>query len=241
MKLILIGCEYSGTTTLAQAICRWVKESMGDDIGFHDHFKIPNLIGHVTADSDALGITAASGQMYFTDEELDQVQGLSPRLKEHFQRFQIEYHLSPGFYGDSHHNLVGFHIDEAVYAPLYYGYSLEEDGYANSRSAAARRTESHIMEIAPDTVLVLVKASPEVITKRMRDNPHQAGLLQEKDIARALDGFEEEYKRSFIRRHFVLDTSTATPDETLAEFVEQIKPHLNEADQLRMITHRNWR
>ena len=231
MRLILVGCEYAGTTTLARGICGWAKESMGDSMAFHDHFKIPNLIGHVTADNE---------EKYFTDEEVVQVRGLSPRLKEHFQRFQMDYHLSPSFYGDSHHNLVGFHIDEAVYAPLYYGYSLEEDGHAKSRSQSGRRIESHIMEVAPDTVLVLVKASPEVIARRMRDNPHRAGLLQEKDIEHVLKGFEEEYNRSFIRRHFVLDTSTATIDETLAQFVEQMKPHLTEADQLRMITHRNW-
>ena len=168
------------------------------------------------------------------------MRGLSPRLKEHFQRFQIEYHLSPSLYGDRHHNLVGFHIDEAVYAPLYYGYSLEENGYAKSRSRQARRTEAHIMEVAPDTVLVLVKASPEVIASRMRESPHREGLLQEKDIEHVLDAFEEEYNRSFFRKRFVLDTSTVTIDETLAQFVEQMRPHFTEADELRMITHRNW-
>ena len=207
MRTLLVGCEYAGTTTLAQAICRWAKEAMGDDMGFHDHFKVPNLIGHMTADSE---------QLYFTDEELEQVRGFSPRLKEHFQRFQMEYHLSAAFYGDSHHNLVGFHIDEAVYAPLYYGYSLEEDGYAKSRSRQGRLTESHIMEVAPDTVLVLMKASPEVIARRMREDPHREGLLQEKDIEHVLGAFEEEYDRSFILRRFVLDPSTATLDETLA-------------------------
>jgi len=231
MRIILVGCEYAGTTTLAKAICRWAKESMGETIAFHDHFKIPNLIGHTTADNE---------QLYFTDEELEQMRGLSPRLKEHFQRFQMEYHLSPGFYGDSHHNLVGFHIDEAVYAPLYYGYSLEEEGYAKSRSWQGRHTESHIMGVAPDTVLVLVKASPEVIARRMRDNPHREGLLQEEDIEHVLEAYEEEYNSSFIRRRFVLDTSSATVDESLARFVEEMKTHLTEADRVRMIAHRNW-
>ena len=231
MRLILVGCEYAGTSTLARGICRWAKESMGDKLAFHDHFKMPNLIGHLTADNE---------EQYLTDEEIEQVRGLSPRLKEHFQRFQIEYHLSSSLYGDRHHNLVGFHIDEAVYAPLYYGYSLEENGYAKSRSRQARRTEAHIMEVAPDTVLVLVKASPEVIASRMRESPHREGLLQEKDIEHVLDAFEEEYNRSFFRKRFVLDTSTATIDETLAQFVEQMRPHFTEADELRMITHRNW-
>ena len=204
---------------------------MGDSMSFHDHFKIPNLIGHVTADNE---------EKYLTDDEIEQVHGLSPRLKEHFQRFQIEYHLSPSFYGDRHHNLVGCHIDEAVYAPLYYGYSLEKDGHAKSRSRQGRRTESHIMEVAPDTILVLVKASPKVIASRMKENPHREGLIQEKDIEHVLQGFEEEYTKSFIRKRFVLETSTATIEETLAEFLEQMRPHFTEADEVRMITRRNW-
>ena len=96
------------------------------------------------------------------------------------------------------------------------------------------------MEVAPDAVLVLVKASPEVIASRMRESPHREGLLQEKDIEHVLDAFEEEYNRSFFRKRFVLDTSTVTIDETLAQFVEQMRPHFTEADELRMITHRNW-
>ena len=90
------------------------------------------------------------------------------------------------------------------------------------------------MEVAPDTVLVLVKASPEVIARRMRENPHREGLLQEKDIEHVLEAFEEEYERSFIRRRFVLDTSTATIDETLAEFVEKYQPFFSNADLLRL-------
>ena len=39
-----------------------------------------------------------------------------------FQRYVIEYHLGTSFYEYPDHGLVGFHIEEAVYAPLYYGY-----------------------------------------------------------------------------------------------------------------------
>ena len=51
-------------------------------------------------------------------------------------------------------------------------------------------------------------------------------LVQEKDIERVLARFEEEYDKSLIRNKFALDTSTATIDETLAEFAREIKPHL---------------
>ena len=47
MKLILVGCEYSGTTTLAHAIDDWAEDNLGSRFSLiHDHFKIPHTIGH---------------------------------------------------------------------------------------------------------------------------------------------------------------------------------------------------
>ena len=123
MRLILVGCEYSGTTTLSEAISEWAKEVMGGGFRFHDHWKVPHV-------SHPPGLTA---------EEQEQFLALSPNLKEMFQRYHMEYHLSPSFYGDPHHNSVGFHIDEAVYAPLYYGYGGA--GEYGDRVRTARRTE----------------------------------------------------------------------------------------------------
>ena len=40
-----------------------------------------------------------------------------------------------------------------------------------------------------------------------------------------------------IRKKFALDTSGATVEETLAQFVEQVRPYLTESDRLRMLTH----
>ena len=97
------------------------------------------------------------------------------------------------------------------------------------------------MDRAPNTVLVLVKASPEVIASRMKENPHRFPIVQEKDIEYVLGRFEDEYNKPLIRNKFALDTSTATVDETLAEFALAIKPHLTEADPAKMIAHRNWR
>ena len=45
MNLILIGAEYSGTTTLANKIAEWGTKTLGGQHGFHDHWKIPYL-GH---------------------------------------------------------------------------------------------------------------------------------------------------------------------------------------------------
>jgi hypothetical protein len=101
----------------------------------------------------------------------------------------------------------------------------------------ARAVEKTIMEEAPDTVLILLKASAEVIAQRMRENPQPCGVLQEKDIEYVLQRFEEEHQASLIRRKFILDTTTATVEETLAEFAEQIELYLTDTDRLRMLAH----
>ena len=185
------------------------------EVGFHDHFTVP------------------SNEV--SEEDRDQLAALSPRLKEMFQRYSVEYHLSESFYSDPDHILVGFHIEEAVYAPLYYGYGGKGE-YAE-RSAFARRAEAEIMLKAPDTVLVLLKASSNVIAQRMKETPHHRGAVQEKDIEVVLERFDEEFRDTLIRKHFVLDTSNATVEETLKEFVSNIEHHLTDADRLRILAH----
>ena len=219
MRLILVGCEYVGKTTLANEIVKWIDRTMGGARGFHDHFTFP---------LSELG-----------DEDQEELLRLSPQLKEMFQRYMIEYHFHPSFdYSAPDHNLVGFHIEEVIYAPLYYGYGGK--GEYGDRTSFARAIEERIMAKAPETVLVLLKASAEVITQRGRENPHKHGVVQEKDIAYILQRFEEEYQSSLIRKRFMLDTTTATVEETLKEFVVQIEPHLISADRLRLLNHRSW-
>ena len=43
---------------------------------------------------------------------------LHPQALEMFQRFSLTYHLGESFYSNPDHNLMGFVIEEAVYAPL---------------------------------------------------------------------------------------------------------------------------
>ena len=148
----------------------------------------------------------------------------------------IDYHLQPAFYSDPDHNLVGFHIEEAVYAPLYYGYGGK--GQYAERTTLARAVEKTIMEKAPDTVLILLNASAEVIAKRMRENLHPRPVVLEQDIAHVLQRFDEEYQNSLIRRKFVLDTTTTTVAETLQQFATQIEPYLTDTDRLRMLAHK---
>ena len=221
MRLIITGCEYTGKTTLATKVGKWIERTMGPPIPqgmppFHDHFTFPN-INH--------------GDL--TDEECEQVSALSPRLKELIQNHQMIYHLNPSFYRDHDNIMVGFHIEDAVYGPLYYDY-----GHDGSRSFFATLIDSHIIDKAPYTVLVLLKASPVAIAERLRRNPHPRGVLQEKDIPHVLDRFDEEVGSSVLRYKLTLDTTETTPDETLDQFVEQIVPHLEESDRTRILARR---
>ena len=225
MNIILIGCEYSGTSTLAVAINEWTESTMGVRlIPLHDHWKYPHVSGHPPDET----VTS------LTDDEMDQLLALTPKLKELFMRYTLYYHTLSYQVESRGNMLVGYHVDEAVYAPLYLGYG--GPGQPGDRGAVARDIEQRILLYAPETVLVLLRASAEVIGQRMREAPHQHGLLQEKDIQPVLQMYEEHYQESQIRNKLVLDTSAATLEETLAEFVRRIEPYLTEADRLRMAT-----
>ena len=217
MRLIIIGCEYAGTTTLVDNIGAWVERAMGGKMGKHDHWKLPQV-----------------SHSLHTKEENEAFLALSTNLQESFQRYHMEYHLSSSFYSDPHHVMVGFHIDEAIYAPQYYGYG-GHDEYAD-RAWFARRVESDILEKAHDTVLVLVKASAEAIRERMAAEPREFGVVKEKDVDHILKRFEEEFKRSFLRGKIEIDNTDLTPEETLARFVEEIQPHLTDGDRARILT-----
>ena len=46
MKLLIVGCEYAGTTTLAHAIDDWMEAMYSRMSLIHDHWKIPYTVGH---------------------------------------------------------------------------------------------------------------------------------------------------------------------------------------------------
>ena len=157
---------------------------------------------------------------------------LGPELKEMFQRYQFSYHLENQLYNDSDHILVGFHIEEAVYAPRYYGYGAHKE--YGDRKGLARHIDSEISHKAPDTVLILLKATPEVIKQRMKTTPHTRTVLKEEDIESVLDEFDEQFRSSFIRNKLTIDTSESTVKESLQEFVTNIGPFLSDKDRLRI-------
>ena len=227
MNLIITGCEYAGKSTLVERVAEWKQRVLGTSVPlvwfgdhrmpqYHDHFSFPEL-----------------GANDLTDEEADAMWSLSPRLRKFFLTWGMYYHLSQVFYDDHDHILVGFHLEEAVYAPLYYGY-----GEPGTRPSLSRTLDQEIMKKAPDTVLVMLKASPDAIVERMRANPHKRGLLREKDVGHVLERFDREFLESTIRYKFVIDTTDNTEEETFRQFVDKMYPHLGEADRLRMQTKR---
>jgi hypothetical protein len=229
MRALLIGCEYAGTTTLAEGIRSWSHKVMGKGKGlraYHDHWKIPHTSGHVGLDDENI----------FTPEEQEQFLALSPKAKEMFQRHNITYHVQPDALRNPNYLSIGLHIENAIYAPMYFDYYVGDQAWA--RRAVMEHVEDVILEFAPTMPLVLVKASPEAITDRMKSSPHPNQVISEQDIGRVLDEFEAEFQRSAIGNKLTIDTTDATADETLAQFLEQFEPHLNETDALRILTNK---
>jgi hypothetical protein len=246
MHLIITGCEYSGTTALSFALAEWGKANLGGDAWglnqFHDHWKLPHVSNFSPPQSDeekqaliaeypdaARGDWSRTG---LTEEEQQMILGLTPKLKEMLQRYHMEYHLHDSFYRQPDHIQVGAYIEEGIYAPLYFGYGGPGE-YADRRHAS-RSYEKQILDRAPDTVLVLVKASSEVIERRMAEWPHHNGALKKNDIVPVLARFEEEYDASLLHHKIVIDTSSATVEESMAELANKLTPLLSEADRSRL-------
>lgn len=229
MRLILIGCEYTGTTTLANAICRWIADKMtGDSFKelpgggidlLHDHFKVPHTSGH--------------GHI-LTANEQDQILGLSPAVKEMVQRHNLYYHVKETNYDRADHVVVGLHIEDTIYGELYFDYG--GDGQPGIRRIDWDRIEDAILKYGPDTVLVLVKANPDVIRRRIKDDLHINQVILENDIELLLSKFQEGFNRSRILNKLVLDTSASTVEESLCEFVENMESFMTETDRSRIKT-----
>ncbi len=222
MYLILIGCEYAGTTTLANAINEWTKESLGAEFKLiHDHNKLPDTKPHGPA---------------LTPEDIAAFQQLSPRLTEVIQRHNLYYHTPWASGSEDNFMGIGLYFDELVYAPKYYGYGGR--GQDGDRGVISRMLEQRILQFRPDAVLILVEAAPGVIRKRMAESPHPYPVVPEEDVEHINQRFQEEFDNSLIRQKFTLDTSTATVAESVADFAAKIQPYLTQADLLRQALQR---
>ena len=227
MRLILVGCEYAGTTTLAVHTHAWARDEMAIDLGaIHDHWKIPYTVTHYPAT--------------ITEEEADQYAALAPRLQEAVQRHNLYYHLvaeaaPPGpnrrVGVDGDQILVGYHIEDTIYADLYYGYG--GPGQAGDRASHSRKIEERIMRLAPETVLVHVHASPDAICTRMNTEPHKRPLVSATDVERVLGRFRDAVGASAIANRIEIDTSDATVGESAGQLQAAMEPFLTEDDRRR--------
>jgi len=225
VKLVLIGCEYTGTTTLALGLNEWAEKTIGSGFRIiHDHWKLPHTSGHLPTDT-----------AHFLDaDEQAQVLALSPKLKEMTQRHSLYYH-TPSAPDDENRLILGYLFDDGIYGPLYFEYGRPTD--PEDRSVVGRAVENTLLKNAPETVLVMLKATPEVIRARMKKTPHAGGVLREPDVEFVLERFDSEFKYSLISKKFALDTSESTPAETLAQFVANVEKYLTEVDRSRIMLH----
>ena len=203
MRLILIGTEYAGKSTLFRGLMDW-----GHENGIHhhldDHFSIPDC------------------QMLKSEEDQKVMTRLPEVLKERFQRFQIAYHVR--LINKFEHILLGgFHIEEAVYGPRYYYSSL---------GRLAETPRAWEVEMPSDTILCLLTARKDVIVERMKSDPHDYPVVPESDIDEMQEAFQFEYRRTWIKRKLTIDTSDLSADDLLPKFLTDSIPQLDERDLL---------
>ena len=99
MRVIAVGCEYTGVSTLIEGLDKW-GNARGIYHHLDDHFTIPDAY-------------------HLSDEEKQAMLDMLPTIKERFQRFQMVYHVRL-LHKFEHILLGGFHIEEVVYGPRYY-------------------------------------------------------------------------------------------------------------------------
>ena len=237
MHLILMGCEYAGKTTLAVEISRWIIDAVGlPFVRWHNHYVVPRIDTHlVVRAGDDTAFPGKQDEDLNSEEDEEQVIGLRPSVLEQLTRHMVWRHLHPDMYREDEHVLtINHYYAEAVYAPLYYGYG--EPGSFADRRQRAREWDGELLRLAPDTVLVLVRASADVIRRRMRASPRARGILKGDDVEMVLDRFAEEYRDSLLHRRVELDTTAASVEETLDEFRRRVWPNLSPDDLLRIST-----
>jgi len=221
MRVILVGCEYVGTTTLAYAIDDWLEVNMGVRFSLiHDHWKIPHTSGHPD-DS--------------TTEEQAWLLAATPKFKEMHQRHSLYYHVQANtFIGHDDGMVIGGAIEDGVYGPMYFGYG-DKDHRLN-REMVQHQWERTILHFTEETVLVHVTATSEAIAHRLRNDPHENMVISEEDIDKVKSRFAELVDWSVLNKKIEVDNSGSI-ETTLADFVSKIEPYFSNVDRSRMKAH----
>lgn len=208
MRVIVVGCEYTGVTTLINGIHVW-----GMERGIHhhldDHFTIPDAY-------------------HLSDEEQQGMFDMLPGIKERFQRFQIAYHVR--LINKYNHILLGgFYLEEMVYGPRYY-YPGDNARRVGERSVPTVDHHECEPELPTDTIVVHLHAEPDVIRARMASDPHPHQLVPSEDVEEVIEAFAHEVQTCSLKGKCAIDTSNLTPENLLDEFLRLSVPHLNAVD-----------
>ena len=142
MRLILVGCEYVGNTTLANAIDDWMDITIGARFSLiHEHWKIPHTSGH--PDNT-------------TPEEQAWLLASTPKFKEMHQRHSLYYHAHGWATPDV--MMVGAAIEDAVYAPLFFGYGGKDE--FQDREVVMHQWEATILAKSDETPVSISSLNP---------------------------------------------------------------------------------
>ena len=80
-------------------------------------------------------------------------------------------------------------------------------------------------------MLVHVTASPEVIRRRMREQPHKRPVVPDTDVELVLDRFAAAFSASKIANKLEIDTGDATVEESVHALAAGLEPFLTERDR----------
>jgi len=201
MRVIIVGTEYTGKSTLANTLQQW---GIGRGIRHHmdDHFSVP--------DQQTLKDPADQKAMTEVPES----------IMERFQRFQVAYHVRL-INKYEHIILTGFHTEEAVYGQRYYYPDL---------ARPIEHPQAWEQDMPKDSIFVLLNASTDVIKQRMQDDPHEYPIVPESDIEACQAAFQEEFRKSLFKKKFQIDTSNLEADGLLQSFLDGSYGYLGATD-----------
>ncbi|MFT5366794.1 MAG: thymidylate kinase [Candidatus Latescibacterota bacterium] len=201
MRVIIVGTEYTGKSTLANALQQWGMEC-GIRHHMDDHFSVP----------DQQTLKDPVDQKAMTE--------VPESIMERFQRFQIAYHVRL-INKYEHIILTGFHTEEAVYGQRYYYPGL---------ARPIEHPQSWEQDMPKDTILVLLNTNADVIKQRMQNDPHEYNIVPESDIEACQEAFQEEFRKSLFKKKFQIDTSDLDAKSLLQAFLDGSYGFLGAAD-----------
>ena len=223
MFIILSGCEYSGTSTIAKSITSELKNILGTEFDVHDHWKFPNIECY----------PQYSKQYVLNDADRRDISHFTPKLKEMLQRQSLVYHLPEPI--DSLDRIyVGYHFDDTVYGPIYFGYGGPEEPQGGPRTRYARYIEKEIIKSYPNAILIQLTASPETILNRSKNKPHGNQIIVPHDIKAILEQFQSEFDKSLIQNKLTIDTTNQSVGQTSLAVINGILNYCSPEDTARI-------